>query len=74
MDAIRLEIPFRVFEDLPPDFQERLRGQMSDWRDGRYPFDVEMIREGVLRVIRNAGITAVITNEVLCSVIAHPTT
>lgn len=60
---IRLEIP--VHCENPPT-QRELELHLNSWSDGRYPFDVEMIREGLLRVL---GREATINGEIGCSIV-----
>lgn len=47
-----IEIPLEKFGDEIPDFGEMMTHILRDWRDGRYPFDVEMIKDGVYRCMK----------------------
>lgn len=37
-----------------PELESMLRHVLRDWRDGRHPFNAEMLQEGLSRCLKNA--------------------
>jgi len=46
-------------QPIHPAFAMRLNQLFGDWNDGRYPFDVEMVQNGIDRCFKQAAFMAV---------------
>lgn len=54
--TLKLEFNFTVFDKpVNPELALALNRILDDWSDGRYPFDVEMIYEGIQRALKQAA-------------------
>jgi len=54
--TLKLEFNFTVFDKpVNPEIALALNRILDDWSDGRYPFDVEMIYEGIQRALKQAA-------------------
>ena len=54
--TLTIELDFMTWDKpVNPELSEMLNHVLQDWSDGRYPFDVEMLYEGISRAIKKAA-------------------
>lgn len=51
---LQIEIPVDNVEEIDPRLAEKIAYVMTNWNDGRYPFETEMLVHGLESIIHNA--------------------